>query len=62
MPMVALDAVDTKQIREGRHVTLNVAPGNGLIALLEPDGRVFSIARLLGNVVSPECVIPEGAS
>jgi len=33
----------------------------GIVALLDPEGQVFSVARLLGNLVQPECVIPKEA-
>ena len=32
-----------------------------LVALADPHGQVFSVARLLGNLVQPECVIPSEA-
>jgi tRNA pseudouridine55 synthase len=61
MPLVNLDAAATRQVREGRQIRIECAPSNSLIALVEPSGAVFSVARLLGNVVQPECVIPEEA-
>jgi tRNA pseudouridine55 synthase len=35
--------------------------GASLVALADPHGEVFSVARLLGNLVQPECVIPSEA-
>jgi hypothetical protein len=32
-----------------------------LLALADPNGQVFSVARLIGNLVQPECVIPSEA-
>lgn len=58
MPIVQMDPQQTSAIREGRQVALD-APGKpGLVALTDPKGQVFSVARLLGNVLQPECVIP----
>lgn len=61
MPLIGLDADQTRQIREGRHIRIDCPPDNYLVGLLEPSGTVFSVARLLGNVLHPECVIPEEA-
>ncbi|MDR3687842.1 MAG: tRNA pseudouridine(55) synthase TruB [Fimbriimonas sp.] len=60
MPMVQLDDVQTAFIREGRPIALHEAPSYHLAALLEPDGTVFSVARVTGNLLQPECVIPSG--
>ena len=61
MPILSLSEEETRHVREGRQIRVDVPPSNNLIALAEPNGSVFSVARLLGNVVQPECVIPEGA-
>jgi tRNA pseudouridine55 synthase len=61
MPLVQMDESQTRQIREGRPVRIDCVPDNYLVGLLEPRGAVFSVARLLGNVLQPECVIPEEA-
>jgi tRNA pseudouridine55 synthase len=60
MPLVEVDAVSTQHIREGRAIGLNDPPEGVLVGLIEPRGQVFSIARVHGNVLQPECVIPSG--
>jgi tRNA pseudouridine55 synthase len=60
MPLISLNQERTRHLREGRTVRIECEPSNQLVALLEPSGAVFSVARLLGNMVHPECVIPEG--
>lgn len=58
MPMLHLDAVETHGIREGRPIFRTDLPEGSLAALLDPAGVVFSVAKLSGNFVQPECVIP----
>jgi tRNA pseudouridine55 synthase len=58
MPLVHLDQENTRHLREGQSVRIDCTPSNNLVALVEPSGAVFSVARLLGNMVQPECVIP----
>ncbi len=60
MPQVLLDEVKVRNIREGRIVGISDPPPSRLVALLTPEGNVFSIGRVEGNVIQPECVIPEG--
>lgn len=59
MPIVRLDAVGVGAIREGR--TIERAALAPLVALAEPDGQVFSVARVEGNRLHPQCVIPSEA-
>ena len=61
MPIFKLTEDETHHVREGRQIRIDVEPGNMPIALCDPHGVVFSVARLLGNAVQPECVIPDGA-
>ena len=58
MPLIQLDGVETSNIREGRPIGQVDPPDGNLAALLDPDGRVFSVARVIGNLLQPECVIP----
>ncbi len=58
MPLVQLDEVQTSNIREGRPIGLSEPPDHSLAALIEPGGNVFSVARVIGNLLQPECVIP----
>ena len=60
MPLIPLDELQTANIREGRQITLTETPTATMVALLEPSGTVFSVARVDGNVLQPECVIPSG--
>jgi hypothetical protein len=60
MPMVQLDDAYTAQVREGRAIGLATPPPGRLAALKGPNGRVFSVARIEGNLLQPECVIPAG--
>jgi tRNA pseudouridine55 synthase len=43
-------------VRGGAH-----ADSPNIVALADPNGQVFSVARLIGNLVQPECVIPSEA-
>ena len=58
MPLIALDEVQTGNIREGRAIFLADPPEAQLVALVEPKGDVFSVAKVIGNLLQPECVIP----
>lgn len=59
MPLIELDPNQAKHVREGRQLRIDCTPNNHLVGLLDSAGTVFSVARLLGNVIQPECVIPE---
>lgn len=61
MPMVELSDLQTASVREGRPVLIAAPPAGPLAALLTPEGSVFSVARIHGNVLQPECVIPAEA-
>jgi tRNA pseudouridine55 synthase len=58
MPLIQLDETQTANIREGRPIGQVDPPENQLAALLDPEGKVFSVARVFGNLLQPECVIP----
>jgi len=58
MPLISLDEVQTACIREGRPIGLSEPPASPLAALLDPAGSVFSVAKVTGNLLQPECVIP----
>jgi tRNA pseudouridine55 synthase len=59
MPVITLDLIEVEAIREGRSIEHPaLAP---LVALADPDGRVFSVARADGNRLQPQCVIPSEA-
>jgi tRNA pseudouridine55 synthase len=61
MPLIQLNSEATRHLREGRSVKIECSPSDSMVGLIEPSGNVFSVARLLGNVLQPECVIPENA-
>lgn len=61
MPLLPLDAQQTAAVREGRPIGMGNPPEGPLVALLEPGGTVFSVARIHGNLIQPECVIPAEA-
>jgi len=58
MPLIQLDASQTENVREGRMIGMGEPPASTLVALREPSGAVFSVARVTGNLLQPECVIP----
>ena len=58
MPMITLSESQTHDIREGRPLYVADPPHEPLVAFLSPNGSVFSIARVDGNLLKPECVIP----
>lgn len=58
MPLIQLDDAQTQFVREGRTIGMGQPPDSNLVALLEPNGTVFSVARVQGNLLQPECVIP----
>ena len=58
MPFIQLDADQVRAAREGRTLAIPPPEGAFLVALLEPGGTVFSVARSTGNELHPECVIP----
>lgn len=58
MALVPLTAEQVKDAREGRMIKTEFPEGAFLVALLDPRGHVFSVARVQGNLLQPECVIP----
>ncbi len=61
LPMLQLDVAGVQNVREGRQIPLPTDLDLGsksLVALIDPKGRVFSIAREISNQLQPECVIP----
>ena len=62
MPLLALDEAQVAMVREGRPIGMADPPNAYHVALLEPKGLVFSIARVHGNLLQPECVIPIGVT
>jgi tRNA pseudouridine55 synthase len=62
MPLVPLNETQVHHIREGRQIGLMEMPSSSLVGLLDADGEVFSVARVAGDLLQPECVIPSEAA
>lgn len=58
MAMLDLDEAQTANVREGRQIGWPQILDTALVALVEPGNAVFSVARVHGNLLQPECVIP----
>lgn len=58
MPMIELTPSQTHSVREGRQIGISDEIEGKLAALVEPGYGVFSVARVHGNLLQPECVIP----
>ena len=58
MPLFQVTDGQLSYVREGRAIGMADPPDVPLVALLDDTGEVFSIARVHGNVLQPECVIP----
>lgn len=58
MPLITLTEEQVRSVREGRAIDAGTPPDVSLVALCEPNGTVFSVARVQGNLLQPECVIP----
>lgn len=61
MPLIELTEQQTHHVREGRQIGVPEIPSAPLVALVEPGYDVFSVARVHGNLLQPECVIPREA-
>jgi tRNA pseudouridine55 synthase len=61
MPLVPMNETQVHHIREGRQIGLMEMPSSNLVGLLDPAGHVFSVARVQGDLLQPECVIPSEA-
>lgn len=61
MPMVQLNEGQLGRIRNGQWVKVDAAPPVSHVALLDVNGDVVSVAKVQGNVLQPECVIPSEA-
>jgi tRNA pseudouridine55 synthase len=58
MPMVTVTEEQAIAIRHGRPLAILFPPERSLVALIDPYGNVFSVARVIGDMLQPECVIP----
>ena len=58
MPRLTLEAGELRMVRDGRALRREDAPNGPFVALLDERGRVVSVARVEGETLRPECVIP----
>ena len=58
MPMVSLNAVQLERVYNGQWVKATSPPPEQHVALLDTDGFVVSIAKVEGDLLHPQCVIP----
>ena len=58
MPLVPLTDDQVIDVRHGRPLGIANPPSPGMVALVDPAGRVVSVAKVVGNILHPECVIP----
>lgn len=61
LPQVRLNETQTNHVREGRDVRPSEPIKGPYAALLDPEGRVISVAKPHGPLLHPECVIPAEA-
>jgi hypothetical protein len=61
MPLVNATPQQAINVREGRQIGISELIEAQLVALVEPGQGVFSVARVHGNLLQPECVIPSEA-
>ena len=61
LPLIRLDSRQVDHIREGRQIEILESLTTNLIGLQDQNGDVFSVARVQGHVLQPECVIPSEA-
>jgi len=58
MPMVELNDRQTAAIRQGQRIGFVATGVSRLVGLLDTAGSVFGVARVDGDELQPECVIP----
>ena len=58
MPLMQLNPIETASIRQGRRVGIARPPAHRLVGLLDPVGSVVGVARVVGQELQPECVLP----
>lgn len=58
MPLVSLNETQAFAIRQGRRLGWANPPAGRLAGLLDPGGSVLGVARIEGEELQPECVIP----
>ncbi len=58
MPMVQLNLGQLERIRNGQWIRAAEAVAGDHAALLDLSGQVVSVARIEGNLLHPQCVLP----
>jgi tRNA pseudouridine55 synthase len=58
MPLLTLNPVEAAAIRQGRRVGILRPPAGRLAGLLEASGQLIGVARVEGQELQPECVLP----
>lgn len=58
MQLMELTDIEVAAIRQGKQLSLPVPTERSIVGLLDPRGNVFSVARVMGDMLQPECVIP----
>lgn len=58
MPLLQLNPIETASIRQGRRVGIMRPPAHRLVGLLDPVGAVVGVAKVVGQELQPECVLP----
>lgn len=58
MPLVELNERQTAAIRQGQRIGFAGSGSARTVGLLDPAGAVFGVARVDGDELQPECVIP----
>lgn len=58
MPMIQLNDIQVAHVREGRQIGTELQTESRHVGLLDLEGNVFSVARVEGPMLQPECVIP----
>jgi tRNA pseudouridine55 synthase len=61
MPIRELSDLELMRVRNGGSVTNTIDESREFVALADANGNVVSIAAVHGNVLKPECVIPNEA-
>lgn len=61
VPLVILNSHQVEAIRQGQAIGWLHPPAGQVCGLIDPDGDVIGVARVDGQQLHPECVIPAAA-
>lgn len=62
MPVMGLNDGQVRVIRNGNFLRVDHAPNEPMAALADEDGTIVAVARVVGNELHPECVVPSEAA